>query len=449
MNKIVLPKLGQTMEEGTLEKWHIKAGDTVASGDVIAEITTDKATLEVQCFHDGTIRRILVEEGATVPVNTLIAVVGDPDEEIPEGFLDAVPEPVKVQAEEQTPAPAAAPAAERTPSAPVAVAAPAVAGRPAGRIFASPRARKCAKAEEIPLAVLTGSGPNGRIVEQDVLTYRARRERVRFTPTARQLAYERGVDLLSVAGTGTEGRITREDVESAPAAAPAAGFTGRREPLTAMRRIVAERMSQSKREIPHYYLTIDIDMTQTVALRAALNASGDVRISFNDFLSKAVAVAAADVPEVNAVWDGDAILYKGSFNVGIAVGLDEGLIVPVVRDVDRKSLRQIAVESADLIARARSKKLIPDEYEGGSLTITNLGMFDVETFGPVINPGESVILGVGKIADQVVVIDGGMHIRKIMKVTLAGDHRVIDGVRGATFLKRVKELLADPDALAK
>lgn len=440
MNKIVLPKLGQTMEEGTLEKWHVSAGDTVASGDVIAEITTDKATLEVQCFHDGTIRKILVEEGATVPVNTLIAVVGDPDEEIPEAFLEAAPEPVKVEA--------AAPAAgDRAPSATVAAALPA---RPAGRVFASPRAKKCAKAEEIPLAVLSGSGPKGRIVESDVLSYRDKRAVIRFTPTARQLAYERGVDLLSIIGTATDGRITKEDVEAAPAAVPAgAAFIGRREELTAMRRIVAERMSQSKREIPHYYLTIDIDMTDTVALRAALNASGEVRISFNDFLSKAVAIAAKDVPEVNAVWDGNAILYKSAFNVGIAVGLDEGLIVPVVRDADRKSLRQIAAESADLIARARSKKLTPDQYEGGSLTITNLGMFGVETFSPVINPGESVILGVGSISDQVVVIGGGIHVRKIMKVTLSGDHRVIDGARGAMFLKRVKELLADPEALAK
>lgn len=435
------------MEEGTLEKWHVNVGDTVASGDVIAEITTDKATLEVQCFHDGTIRKILVDAGATVPVNTLIAVVGDPDEEIPEGFLEAAPEPAKV--EQATPAQAAAPAApDRAPAVPAAVAsAPA---RPAGRLFASPRAKKCAKAEEVPLAVLAGSGPNGRIVETDVLSYRDKRASIRFTPTAGQLAYERGVDLLSIIGTGTDGRITKEDVELAPAAAPAgAAFAGRRVALTPMRRIVAERMAQSKREIPHYYLTIDIDMTETVALRGALNASGDVRISFNDFLSKAVAVAAGEVQEVNAVWDGDAVLYKDSFNVGIAVGLDEGLIVPVVRDVDRKSLKQIAIESADLIARARSKKLTPDEYEGGSLTLTNLGMFDIETFGPVINPGESVILGVGMISDQVAVIDGGMHIRKIMKVTLSGDHRVIDGARGATFLKRVKELLADPESLAR
>ena len=228
---------------------------------------------------------------------------------------------------------------------------------------------------------------------------------------------------------------------------PARLAVERKEALSAMRRTVAKRMAQSKREIPHYYLTIGIDMTKAVEMRARLNAAGEVRISFNDLIARAAAIAVREVPEINARWEDDGILYKGSFGVGIAVGLNAGLIVPVVRDADRKTLADIAKESADFIARARSKKLTPDEYENGSMTITNLGMFDVDEFIPVINPGEAVILGVGRIADQVVVIDGGIHVAKMMNIALSGDHRVVDGARAALFLRRVKELLENPDAL--
>jgi len=439
MNKIVLPKLGQTMEEAVLENWHVKEGDTVASGDVIAEITTDKATLEVQSFHDGTVRKILAAEGETVPVNALIALIGAPDEEIPEEMLKAASAPAPAPAAEK-----AQPAAAEAPVATMTAAAPAPAAAPSGRVFVSPRARRISEAEKIPATILRGSGPNGRVVEKDVLAYRDRLAGLRFTPMARELARERGVDLLTVTGTGTDGRITREDVEAAAQARPAAG---RKEPLSAMRRIVAERMAQSKREIPHYYLTIEIDMTKAVEMRARLNASGEVRISFNDLIARAAAIAVREVPEINARWENDGILYKGSFNVGIAVGLDAGLIVPVVRDADRKSLADIARDSADLIERARSKKLTPDEYEGGSLTITNLGMFEIDNFVPVINPGEAVILGVGRIADRAVVIDGGIHVAKMMNITLSGDHRIVDGARAALFLRTAKELLENPDSL--
>ena len=441
MKKIVLPKLGQTMEEAVLESWRVKEGDTVASGDVIAEITTDKATLEVQSFHDGTVRKILAAPGDTVPVNALIALIGDPDEAISEDLLKA-------------PAPAVAPAPEadktqpspaRTAPATAAAVAPAPQEHaPSGRVFISPRARRLAEADRIPPVVLRGSGPNGRVVEKDVLAYRDRLQDLRLTPMARELAYERGVDLLTLTGTGTDGRITQEDVEAAAQATPAAG---RKEPLTAMRRIVADRMAQSKREIPHYYLTIEIDMTRAVDMRTRLNASGDLRISFNDLIARAAAIAVREVPEINARWEDDGIFYKGAFNVGIAVGLDAGLIVPVVRNADRKSLTDIARTSADLIARARSKKLTPDEYEGGSLTITNLGMFEIDNFVPVINPGEAVILGVGRIADRPAVIDGGIHVAKMMNITLSGDHRTVDGARAALFLRTLKELLESPDAL--
>ncbi|MFH0964122.1 MAG: dihydrolipoamide acetyltransferase family protein [Planctomycetota bacterium] len=441
MKKIFLPKLGQTMEEAGIEKWHVKEGDTVASGDVIAEITTDKATLEVQSFHAGTVRKILTPAGATVPVGTVIALVGAPDEPVTDDLLAAAPAALKASAEKTVPEAGAA------AGAPPAIAVSA--GR-AGRIFASPRAKRLAEAEGIPLAVLRGSGPDGRIVEADVLAYREKLAGLRLAPLAKKLAHERGVDLLALTGSGTDGRILPEDVEAACAAPrpAAAALAGRREPLSAMRRIVAERMSQSKREVPHYYLTMEIDMTAAVELRAGLNAAGDIKVSFNDLIAKAAAIAVKDVPEVNAKWDGDAILYGKSFNIGIAVGLDAGLIVPVIRDAVGKSLVEIARASADLIARARSKKLTPDEYEGGSITLTNLGMFDVDNFIPVINPGEAVILGIGRIADRPVVINGGIHVRKVMKVTLSGDHRVIDGARAAAFLKAVKDLLEKPDALA-
>jgi len=446
INKVAMPRFGQTMEEGTIERWAKDIGDEVEVGEVLLEITTDKATLEVEAFVAGTLRKQLYQEGEVVKCGKIIALVGDPDEELPE-----ITEEDEVAAE-VTPAPEAAapavePAAAAPPSAPAPLtAAPAPSAKmpvaaPAGRIFSSPRARRRADIEKVKIDVLRGSGPNGRIVEADVIEYAAQLAERKITPVAREIAFERGVDLLSVQGTGPGGRITKTDVAAATPALPAQDQV---EPLSAMRRVVAQRMFESKTTTPHFYLTIEVDATDLVAHRSALNAAGDVRISFNDFIMKACAAAFKDNPAMASVWAGDSVIRKGQINIGIAVAIEDGLMVPVVKNVDRKALPDIARESAGLIERARSKKLTPDEYEDGRLTISNLGMMDIDCFIPIINPGEAAILGVGRIAEKVVAIDGGIHIRSMMIMTLSADHRVVDGAVAASFLKQVKDLLQSP-----
>ncbi|NOZ23920.1 MAG: 2-oxo acid dehydrogenase subunit E2 [Planctomycetes bacterium] len=450
ISKVTMPKLGQTMEKATVEKWVKTEGDKVAKGDVLLEITTDKATLEVESYWEGTLLKIFAEEGVEVPVNHVIAVLGDPGDEIPDDIAAPPPAPA-----EEAPRPKAAPSAPRSaptpgaapppppalaPTAPSPAPAPAVALMPE-RVFASPRAKRRSKEERVALECLTGSGPNGRIIERDVEAYLERTAAVRITPTAREIAFRRGVDILKVKGSGTSDRIMKEDVARAVPA------RGERIELTAMRRVIADRLSYSFREVPHFYLMMDMDMTKVIPFRKKLNDEGEVRISFNDILMRACVLAFEDVPGMNSAWLGDAILRRADVNIGLAVSLDGGLIVPVVKCVQMKTLAQIAVESADLVKRARGKKLNPDEFEGGCLTISNLGMFDVDAFVPIINPGESAILGIGRIAEKPVVIHGGIQVRSMMTVTLSGDHRTIDGAQAATFLKKIKDALAEPELL--
>jgi pyruvate dehydrogenase E2 component (dihydrolipoamide acetyltransferase) len=281
-----------------------------------------------------------------------------------------------------------------------------------------------------------------------VSAHLALREQVRATPTAIELACERGVDLTALRGTGPAGKISKEDVLAAKVATtrPAAARERRIE-LTAMRRIVAERMAKSKREAPHFYLTMEVDMTAAAALRAKLNAEGKTRVGFHDLLIRACAKSFGENPMMNVAWAGDHLRVRAEINIGLAVALDEGLIVPVIRNADQLDLAATARASAPLIEKARSKRLLPDEYEGGCLTISNLGMFDVDNFIPVINPGESAILGVGRIAQKPVIIGGGVQVRSMMSCTLSADHRAVDGAIAAKFLKRVKELLEKPDEL--
>lgn len=436
ISKVLLPKLGETMTEATIERWIKNEGDPVAVGEILLEITTDKATLEVESYYPGVLRKIIVPKGKKVPINTVIGLVGDPNDPLPTD-IPAVAEP---------------PAAQKPSAAQASQAATAVAEAPAptGKSIASPRARRLAAAERVPLRVLRGTGPNGRIVEGDVQQYAAKIKDLTATPAAREVAYDRGVDLLTVKGTGPGGKLTKEDVLAArPVAAPAAAGRGRREELTAMRRIIAERLSQSKREIPHFYLQMDMDMTAAVAHRKAYNEKNGKKLSYNDMLMRACAIAYAAVPDMNCAWRGDHIWIREGVNIGIAVALDKGLIVPVVKNVDKLTLDQISEESRRLVEKARNKRLTPDEYEGGCLTVSNLGMFDVDMFLPIINPGEPAILGIGRIAEKPVVLNGGIHIRFMMTVMLAGDHRAIDGAIAAAFLKKIKESLADPACLEK
>jgi len=439
IKKITLPKLGQTVEEATIEKWHKAEGDTVARGDVLCEITTDKATLEVESFYSGTLLKILAPEGEELAVGALIAVVGDAGDEVPEDMLAeegvATVEAAKAEAARAAPDKAAAPEAG-----------PVAAGTAGGRVKASPRARRLAQERGVSLESIRGTGPDGRIVEADVEAALAAASGAKATPLAHRLAAARGVDLASVRPSGPGGKITKEDVLSAAAGAADAGEVS---PLSAMRRIIAERMLQSKRTIPCYYLEMDADVTDLVALRAKLNAEGEPKIGFNDFVIKACAGALRLFSAVNSRWAEGGIERRREVNVGFAVALDEGLLVPVVRGADKKSLREIGAETDDFAERARSKHLRPEEYQDGCMTISNLGMFGVRSFIPIVNPGESTILGLGLIEERVVSRQGKIDVRQIMTLTLSADHRLVDGAVGAQFLETIRDALEAPAQLAE
>jgi pyruvate dehydrogenase E2 component (dihydrolipoamide acetyltransferase) len=467
IQQILMPQLGETMTEATVEKWRKAEGDPIKKGDVILEITTDKATLEVESSIVGVLKKILAPEKVTLPVNTVIALAGEAGDALPDNLDELL---AAARGEKAAEAAVARPsaAADASAAAPAGAEAQTIPG-PAGRLLVSPRARMRvrsamvetsrlslvsprarmrAKEARVPLQILRGSGPGGRIVEKDVSEYLARREQVRATPTAIELACERGIDLTALRGTGPGGRISKEDVLAAKPPARPAAWRERRIELSAMRRIVAERMAKSKREAPHFYLTMEVDMTAAAAFRAKLNSEGQARIGFHDLLLRACAKSLGENPMMNVVWGGDHIRVHAEINIGLAVALDEGLIVPVIRNADRLDLAATARASAQFIEKARSKRLLPEEYEGGCLTISNLGMFDVDNFIPVINPGESAILGIGRIAQKPVVIAGSVEVRSMMSCTLSADHRAVDGAIAARFLKRVKELLETPEALA-
>ena len=437
IQKVLLPKLGQTMDAGEIARWLKAEGDPVEKGDILLEITTDKATLEVESYVRGVLRKILAQPGQVVPVNGIIALVADADEPLPEIDVEypmageAAPAAV-----EEAPA-SAAPAAVRST-------APAVQPLASGRRRVSPRARRAARRRGVPLDGIVGTGPMGRIIERDVLAGADRGTAVKASPVARRAAAVRGVDLGLVSGTGPRGRVTKQDVVGYM---PATAAAGAGEAPSTMRRLIAERMAASKREIPHYYLMMDADMTEAVAWRAGLNADADVKVTFNDILLRAAALAARDVPEALALWTDGGIVPLTDVNIGLAVALDEGLIVPVVRNVDRLAVRDVARETAALVQKARTKHLLAEETEGGRLTITNLGMFGIERFLPIIVPGQGAILGVGRIAAKAVVIDGGIAIRQMLGLSLAADHRAADGATGARYLAAVRARLEAPREL--
>ena len=445
LREVLLPQLGQTMEEGTVERWHKNEGDHVKKGEVLYEITTDKATLEVESFAEGVLKVILVQAGQTVPVNELVAIIGAEDDELPED-LESYRAAVSPGAVAGGESPAAA---GPSVAAPVAIPAVAPAAAPAvpERAFASPRARKLAREQTVPVEVLSGTGPNGRIVERDVTGYLEGLSALRFTPAARKLAFDLRVDLRQVAPSGTSGRIAKEDVEAAAAARAAAPRPGQAMEMTAMRRTIASRMTQSKQTIPHFYLIGDINMRRAMAYRKELNAAGDVHITVTDLLVRAAALALKQCPRMNATFAGDRIVLNARVNVGVAVSVADGLFVPVVKDADAKALAQVSAELKALAQTAREGKLLPDQYEGGSLTISNLGTFGVDYFLPIINPPESCILGIGRVAEQLVVQDGAIRIEPMMKISLSADHRVTDGAAAAGFFQAFRDILMEPEQL--
>ena len=433
MHEILLPKMGNSVEDAEIVKWFKSEGDTVQEGDPLFSIQTDKAEVECECTAGGVLRKILVPAGVEVPVLTVVALVGAADEALPEGVGGAAPAPASaVPAAQSAPAAAAAPAA-----------APAAAVTAGGVAKASPRARKLAEEKGVDLGAVAGTGPGGRVLSEDVEAAAAALGSVKATPVARRVAENAGVDLRGVSGTGIGGKITKDDVlqaKAAPAAAPAPEPGAKRAALTPMRRIIAQRMCESKFAAPHYYVTVEVDMLAAKQFRAANKA---FKASFNDLVLFAAAKALREFPQVNARWCGDSIEQVPDVNLGVAVALPTGLIVPVIRQAQLLSLEGLCAAAKSLATKAQTGKLLPDDYTGNTFTVSNLGAYGVDQFTAIINQPDSAILAVGQIKDRVVAIDGGIHIRPIMKLTLSSDHRVIDGSVAAQFMGRLKALLEE------
>ena len=457
--KVVMEALSPTMEEGRLVKWLKNEGDAIKSGDVLAEVETDKAIMELVARGDGVLRKRIANEGDASPVGTLLAVIAPAEENIDALIAGAAPGAPAAPAE----APAAAPApagtpAGGTPSPPSAPAesqgeastppqetAPASAAAPAA--VAAPPQPPAPPPSARPAPVQGQPGANGR---------------QRTSPLARRLASDRGIELSLVRGSGPGGRIIKRDIESAmasaaakpkpaaAAAAPAKRIISRDGdfqdvPLTQIRKTIARRLSESLGPIPTFYLTAEFDMVRAAEMRAAFKEIGDeFKVSFNDIVLKAVANALADHPEVNAHWMGDRIRHFNRVHVAMAVAIEEGLITPVIFDADRKTLPEISREARHLAELARNRKLTPEQYTGSTFSVSNLGMLDIEHFTAIINPPESAILAVGAVEEKPVVVDGNITVRQRMRVTMSCDHRVIDGATGARFLQALRRLIENP-----
>jgi len=404
VTEVVMPKLGETMDKGKIVKWLKREGERVERGEPLLEIETDKATLEVEARSSGTLRRIVAQEGEIVPITQTIAYLGEEGEPLP---VEAVSKPTPLVAEAKE-----AEAKVEVPKA-----------KPSVEVKASPLAKKIAEERGVDLTQVTGTGPGGRITREDVLGFLASR---------------------------AEAPAVAVVIPSAPTAPvpPAPTEEFQIVPLSGMRRAIAKKMAYSKSSIPHFYIGAEVDMTEASKMRQNLiptiESKAGVRLSFTHLLIKAVAMALTEFPQLNAVFDGENIKLARDINIGIAVGLEDGLIVPVLKKANEMDLVKIASEADKLIARAREKRLREDEFVGGTFTVSNLGGFDVDSFIAIINPPETAILAVGRIREKPAVVNGNVTIRNMMNVTLSADHRVLDGVTAAKFLQRVKTLLETP-----
>jgi pyruvate dehydrogenase E2 component (dihydrolipoamide acetyltransferase) len=408
ISEVVMPQMGADMTEGTLVRWLKQEGDAVERGEIIAEIETDKANVEIEAFESGIFRKVLVPEGQTVDVGTVIAVIASPEEDL-SGYEGAA-------------VAAKAPAAKAMPaSAPAAASAPPASTRVDGRVRASPVARKLAQEKGVDLALLRGTGPDGRIVRRDV-------------------------EAAFIGGTAAPAPAAAPSAPTAPAPLPGAQVV----PMSRMRQTIARRMTQSKQQAPHYYVTVDIDMAEAEHERREINNAfkrKDLHVSINDLIVKACAMALARHPIFNSWFVDGQVQQHESINVCIAIALEDGLIAPAILDCQEKSLAEIAGASRSLAERAKSGALRPEEYSGGTFTISNLGPYDIETLIAIIQPPQAAILGVGSVREVPVVREGQIVAGKLMKVALSADHRVTDGAQGAQFLNEIRKLLENPAAL--
>ena len=409
-----MPKLSDTLTEGTVAKWLKKVGDKVKSGEILAEIDSDKATMEFESFYDGTLLHIGIPEKKGAPIDAILAIIGKEGEDVSK-ILEAEKNKIPAKKEEakpvaKAPEPRVQAAMERKPEMGVQASSPA--SRPSshvsdGIIKASPLAKKLAKEKNLKLSLIAGSGDDGRVTKRDIENF------LHFAPS--------------------NGKGAAQMKES---------FT--EEPISQMRKTIAKRLSESKFTSPHFYLTMEVDMEELIKMRETINAVSSVKLSYNDFIIKATSAALREHPKVNASWLGDVIRYNNHIHIGVAVAVEEGLLVPVIRFADGRTLSQIAGEVKEMATKAKEKKLQPKDWEGNTFTISNLGMFGVEEFTAIINPPDACILAVGGIKQTPVVKDGKVVPGAVMKLTLSCDHRVVDGALGADFLRTLKTLLENP-----
>ncbi len=408
---VYMPKLSDTMTEGVVATWNKNVGDAVKTGEVLAEIETDKATMEFESFYDGVLLHIGVETGNAAPVNSVLAIIGQVGEDI-SALLTIAPSAIVEAPKTETPAPSPATVVAAPSPAPVSAPIAVASNNTSGRVFASPLAKKLASEKGIDIHSVAGTGESGRIVKRDVDHYTP------YTPAERS---------FNTAPSGVE------------------SFTD--EPVSQMRKTIARRLAESKFTAPHFYLTMDINMDQAIASRKALNSMDGVKVSFNDLVVKAVAMALKQNPGVNSSWMGDFIRRNQHVNIGVAVAVEDGLLVPVIRFADTKGLVQISAEVREFAQKAKDKKLQPSDWEGNTFTISNLGMFGIESFTAIVNPPDSCILAIGGIKEVPVVKNGQIVPGNVMKVTLSCDHRVVDGATGSGFLQTFKTYMENPAAM--
>lgn len=420
---VLMPKLSDTMTEGVVAEWHKKIGDDVESGELLAEIETDKATMEFESFYDGKLLYIGVQKGEAAPVDHILAIIGEEGEDIDKIIAETgskkaeekpaeekkVPE-IKEEKSAPAPTPAPVPAQEKSQEK---VVEEVIVSNNGDRIFISPLAKKLAKERNIDLTTVRGSGEHGRIVKRDIENY---------VPDANPVGN-------SFIGTAINSGMAESYTDTN---------------ISQMRKTIAKRLAESKFTAPHFYLTMDIDMDNAITARKSVNANDGIRISFNDMVIKAAAMALRKHPAINSAWLGDKIRQNHHIHVGVAVAVDEGLLVPVVRFADQKGLMEIGAEVKDYAQKAKSKKLQPQDWEGNTFTISNLGMFNIESFTAIINPPDSCILAIGGIKQVPVVKNGAVVPGNVMKVTLSCDHRVVDGVTGSEFLNTFKLYMENP-----
>jgi pyruvate dehydrogenase E2 component (dihydrolipoamide acetyltransferase) len=429
---ILMPKMSDTMTEGTIASWQKKEGDEVSAGDILAEIETDKATMELEAYEGGTLLYIGVKEGDSIDVDGVIAVIGEKGADY-EKLLQAHKQKAAGKEEKKE-------------------------EQPSGERSAAEEAASSSKSEEKIAPQYSPSRSEETLDNVDG-------ERIKASPLAKRIAKEKGYDITKIKGSGENGRIVKKDIESytpqPEAQAPAQEKTTQQQPtfkmptvvgeesyqeekVTQMRKTISKRLAESKYTAPHFYLTMEINMDKAVEARKSINEFSPVKVSFNDMILKASAAALRQHPKINSSWRGDKIRYNDHIHIGVAVAVDEGLLVPVVRFADSKTLAHIAAEVKDLGSKAKNKQLQPKDWEGNTFSISNLGMFGIEEFTAIINPPDSCILAVGGIKQAPVVKDGELTVGHLMKVTLSCDHRVVDGASGAAFLKTLKDLLEDP-----